>query len=69
LKLIAEFGNFVITFIYKVGGELSAGGMNRAPQAQVGEPERVVSPLSGRIHSLFNVREVFRLKYETSSYL
>ena len=26
--------------IYKVGGELSAGGTNRAPQAQVGESPR-----------------------------
>ena len=26
--------------IYKVGGELSTGGMNRAPQAQVGESTR-----------------------------
>jgi hypothetical protein len=35
--------------IYKVGGELSAGGTNRAPQAQVGEsPRGGVSPLSGR---------------------
>lgn len=26
--------------IYKVGGEFSAGGMNRAPQVQVGESPR-----------------------------
>jgi hypothetical protein len=26
--------------IYKVGGELSAGGMNRVPQVQVGESPR-----------------------------
>ena len=32
--------------IYKVGGELSAGGTNRAPQAQVGEsPRRGFPPL------------------------
>ena len=35
--------------IYIVGGELSAGGTNRAPQAQVGESQRGgVSPLSCR---------------------
>ena len=35
--------------IYKVGGELSAGGTNRAPLGPSGgEPEREVSPLSGR---------------------
>ena len=32
--------------IYKVGGELSAGGTNRAPQAQVGESPRGVFPPS-----------------------
>jgi hypothetical protein len=44
--------------IYKVGGELSARGTNRALQTQV-----------GGFHSLFNVRVITRLKYETSSYL